>query len=235
MHYQLYYWTGLQGRGEFVRLALEDAGANYTDVARVEGDEVMNAFLEGKHEGARPFAPPFLKAGRLVIAQVANILHYLGPHLELVPEAESRRLQALQLQMTITDLVAEVHDTHHPVASALYYEDQQAEAARRAEDLRSNRLPKFLGYFEDVLEQGGGQHLLRQHSYVDLSLFQVISGLEYMLPKRMSTLAPTLPLLQGLRGRVAQRPNIAAYLESERRVAFNTNGIFRHYPELDAA
>jgi glutathione S-transferase len=137
--------------------------------------------------------------------------------------------------MTITDLVAEVHDTHHPVASALYYEDQQAEAARRAEDLRSNRLPKFLGYFEDVLEQGGGQHLLRQHSYVDLSLFQVMSGLEYMFPKRMSTLAPTLPLLQGLRGRVAQRPNIAAYLESERRVAFNTNGIFRHYPELDAA
>ncbi|WDS37603.1 glutathione S-transferase [Pseudoxanthomonas sp.] len=235
MHYQLYYWTGIQGRGEFVRLALEDAGADYTEVARVEGDAVMYAFLEGSKEGPRPFAPPFLKAGRLVIAQVANILHYLGPRLALVPETESRRLQALQLQLTITDLVAEVHDTHHPIASSRYYEDQRPEAARRAEDLRSNRLPKFLGYFEDVLEQGGGRHLLRQHSYVDLSLFQVLSGLDYMFPKRMSTLAPTLPLLQGLKGRVAQRPNIATYLASERRVAFNTNGIFRHYPELDAA
>lgn len=235
MHYDLYYWTGLQGRGEFVRLALEDAAADYTDVARVEGDAAMNAFLEGQHEGARPFAPPFLKAGRLVIAQVAGILHYLGPHLGLVPQAESRRLQALQLQMTITDLVAEVHDTHHPIASALYYEDQKTEARRRAEDLRSNRLPKFLGYFEDVLEQGGGRHALGQHSYVDLSLFQVMSGLEYMFPKRMATLAPTLPLLQALRARIAQRPNTAAYLASERRVAFNTRGLFRHYPELDAA
>lgn len=234
MHYALYYWTGLQGRGEFVRLALEDAAADYTDVARVEGDGVMNAFLEGTQNGARPFAPPFLKAGRLVIAQVAGILHYLGPQLELVPASESRRLQALQLQMTITDLVAEVHDTHHPIASALYYRDQKAEAKRRAEDLRANRLPKFLGYFEDVLRQGGGQHALGRHSYVDLSLFQVMSGLEYMFPRRMATLAPALPLLQGLKIRVAQRPNIAAYLASERRVAFNTNGIFRHYPELDA-
>ncbi len=234
MHYALYYWTGLQGRGEFVRLALEDAAADYTDVARVEGDGVMNAFLEGTQNGARPFAPPFLKADRLVIAQVAGILHYLGPQLELVPASESRRLQALQLQMTITDLVAEVHDTHHPIASALYYRDQKAEAKRRAEDLRANRLPKFLGYFEDVLRQGGGQHALGRHSYVDLSLFQVMSGLEYMFPRRMATLAPALPLLQGLKIRVAQRPNIAAYLASERRVAFNTNGIFRHYPELDA-
>jgi len=235
MHYQLYYWTGLQGRGEFVRLALEDAGADYTDVAREQGDEAMQSFLEGQQAGARPFAPPFLKAGRLVIAQVANILHYLGPQLALVPESESRRWQALQLQMTITDLVAEVHDTHHPVASALYYEDQQAEAKRRAEDLRANRLPKFLGYFEQVIEQAGGRHPLREHSYVDLSLFQVMTGLEYMFPKRMRTLSKDLPLLQGLKERVAQRPNIAAYLASERRVAFNTNGIFRHYPELDAA
>jgi glutathione S-transferase len=234
MRYQLYYWTGLQGRGEFVRLALEDAGAEYTDVAREQGDAVMQAFLDGQHEGARPFAPPFLKAGRLVIAQVANILHYLGPRLDLVPDSETRRYQALQLQMTITDLVAEVHDTHHPVASALYYEDQRAEAKRRAEDLRNQRLPKFLGYFEQVIEQGGGRHPLRVHSYVDLSLFQVMSGLEYMFPRRMQTLSRELPLLQALKDRVGQRPNIAAYLASARRVDFNTNGIFRHYPELDA-
>ncbi|MBV6856828.1 glutathione S-transferase family protein [Xanthomonas perforans] len=235
MHYQLYYWTGLQGRGEFVRLALEDAGAAYTDVARIQGDEVMTAFLQGEQVGAQPFAPPFLKAGDVVVAQVAAILHFIGPQLQLVPDSEPQRLQALQLQLTIADLVAEVHDTHHPIATGLYYEDQQAEAAKRAQDLRENRLPKFLGYFEQVLQQAGGTHVLGTHSYVDLSLFQLFSGLEYMFPRRMATLAKNLPGLKALQRHVAQRPRVAAYLASERRVAFNTNGIFRHYPELDAA
>ncbi|APP01581.1 glutathione S-transferase [Xanthomonas perforans] len=235
MHYQLYYWTGLQGRGEFVRLALEDAGAAYTDVARIQGDEVMTAFLQGEQVGAQPFAPPFLKAGDVVVAQVAAILHFIGPQLQLVPDSEPQRLQALQLQLTIADLVAEVHDTHHPIATGLYYEDQQAEAAKRAQDLRENRLPKFLGYFEQVLQQAGGTHVLGTHSYVDLSLFQLVSGLEYMFPRRMATLAKNLPGLKALQRHVAQRPRVAAYLASERRVSFNTNGIFRHYPELDAA
>ncbi|MDH4909027.1 glutathione S-transferase [Xanthomonas euvesicatoria] len=235
MHYQLYYWTGLQGRGEFVRLALEDAGAAYTDVARIQGDEVMTAFLQGEQVGAQPFAPPFLKAGDVVVAQVAAILHFIGPQLQLVPDSEPQRLQALQLQLTIADLVAEVHDTHHPIATGLYYEDQQAEAAKRAQDLRENRLPKFLGYFEQVLQQAGGTHVLGTHSYVDLSLFQLVSGLEYMFPKRMARLAKNLPGLKALQQHVAQRPRVAAYLASDRRVAFNTNGIFRHYPELDAA
>ena len=235
MHYELYYWTGIQGRGEFVRLALEDAGADYTDMARVHGDAVMDAFLAGKAEGGRPFAPPFLKAGRQVVAQVAAILDFLGPTLDLVPHAASRRVQAIQLQLTIADLVAEVHDTHHPIGVGLYYEDQTAEAAKRAQDLRDNRLPRFLGYFEHVLQQAGGTHALGTHSYVDLSLFQLVSGLEYMFPKRMTTLSKELPGLKSLQQRVAGRPRIAAYLASERRVAFNTNGIFRHYPELDAA
>jgi glutathione S-transferase len=156
MHYNLYYWSGIQGRGEFIRLALEDAGADYVDVAREKGDTIMLPFLDGQQPGAQPFAPPFLRSGRVVIAQVANILHYLGPPLALVPDSESRRLQALQLQLTIADLIAEIHDSHHPVASSLYYDDQRPEAKRRAEDLREKRLPKFLGYFEQVLESGGG-------------------------------------------------------------------------------
>lgn len=233
MRYELYYWTGIQGRGEFVRLALEDAGASYVDVAREKGDGVMAAFLKGEHEGARPFAPPFLKAGRLVIAQTANILQYLGPRLGLVPDSESGRIYAHQLELTISDIVAEVHDSHHPVASGLYYADQKAEAKRRAADLRETRLPKFLGYFENVLQRGGGRHPLRQHSYVDLSLFQLMSGLDYALPRAMRRLSPKLPQLAALRQRVAERPNIAAYLKSPRRLAFNEDGIFRHYPDLD--
>ncbi|MET0617154.1 MAG: glutathione S-transferase family protein [Luteibacter sp.] len=231
MSYQLYYWTGLQGRGEFVRLCLEDAGAEYTDVARVEGDDAIMPFLNGDHEGALPFAPPFLKSGRLVIAQVANILQYLGPRHGLVPEGESKALQAHQLELTITDFVAEVHDTHHPVSNEQYYEDQREEAKRRAKDFRENRIPKFLGYFEKAIERGGGKFPLREHSYVDLSLFQIMAGLEYAFPKAMAK--QKLPLLRDLAKRVADRPNIAAYLASDRRVAFNTNGIFRHYPELD--
>lgn len=235
MHYELYYWTGLQGRGEFVRLALEDAGASYTDMARVHGDAVMEPFLHGKGEGGRPFAPPFLKAGRQVVAQVAAILDFLGPTLDLVPHAASRRIQAIQLQLTIADMVAEVHDTHHPIAASRVYEDQKAEARARAASMRGERMPKFLGYFEALLKDNGGRHPLREHSYVDLSLFQLLSGLDYMFPLRMRTLWPSLPLLAALKDRVEKRPGISAYLASERRLPFNTNGIFRHYPELDGA
>jgi len=231
MSYQLYYWTGLQGRGEFVRLCLEDAGAEYTDVARIEGDEVMTPFLDGEHEGAVPFAPPFLKSGRLIIAQAANILQYLGPRHGLVPESEAKRLHAHQLELTITDLVAEVHDTHHPVASELYYEDQKAEAKKRSKDFREHRIPKFLDYFEKAVERGGGKFPLREHSYVDLSLFQIMAGLEYAFPKAMAK--QKVPLLRDLKKRVEDRPKVAAYLTSERRIPFNTSGIFRYYPELD--
>lgn len=233
MRYALYYWTGVQGRGEFIRLALEDAGASYTDVAREQGDAAMTRFLGGREPGALPFAPPFLQAGRLVIAQTANILHYLGPRLGLVPASASQQLYAQQLQLTIADLVAEVHDSHHPIAGGLYYADQRVEAQRRAADLRATRLPKYLGYFEQVLERQDGRHALRTHSYVDLSLFQLMSGLEYAYPRALRRLRRKLPLLWALSERVAQRPNIAAYLASPRRLAFNENGIFRHYLELD--
>jgi glutathione S-transferase len=233
MHYELYYWTGIQGRGEFIRLALEDAGADYLDVAREHGDEAITPFLAGSHVGALPFAPPFLKAGRNVIAQVANILQYLGPPLGLVPASETRRLYAHQLELTISDLVAEVHDSHHPIAGSLYYKDQRKEARRRAADLRETRLPKYLGYFEHVLERGGGSYALRQFSYVDLSLFQLMTGLEYAFPRAMQRLGKDLPLLLALKTRIAERPNIAAYLDSPRRLPFNQDGIFRHYKELD--
>jgi glutathione S-transferase len=233
MRYQLYYWTGIQGRGEFVRLALEDADADYVDVAREEGDDAIMPFLRGQMPGARPFAPPFLKAGRLVIAQTAEILAYLGPHHGLVPKSESARLYAHQLQLTISDLVAEAHDTHHPIASGLYYEDQRPAAKQRAEDFRKQRMPKFLGYFEDVLDKAGGRHALGRHSYVDLSLFQVMSGLSYAFPKAMQRLRRKLPRLSALAERVAERPRLAAYLASPRRIPFNEMGIFRRYPELD--
>jgi glutathione S-transferase len=234
MTYELYYWTGIQGRGEFVRLALEDAGADYLDVARHRGDAVMDPFLAGASgEDALPFAPPILRAGHLLIAQTAAILAYLGQHLRLVPEGEARRIYAHQLQLTIADLVAEVHDSHHPVAASLYYEDQRKEAKRRAGDLRQHRLPKYLGYFEQVLARSDGRHALGEHSYVDLSLFQLMAGLDYAFPNAMRRLSKDLPRLCALAREVAARPRIAAYLDSPRRLPFNESGIFRHYPELD--
>ena len=234
MTYELYYWSGIQGRGEFVRLALEDAGADYVDVARNRGDAVMDPFLAGdSSEDALPFAPPILRAGHLLIAQTAAILAYLGQHLRLVPEGEARRIFANQLQLTIADLVTEIHDSHHPVAASLYYEDQRREAKRRADDLRKHRLPKYLGYFEQVLGRADGRHALGQHSYVDLSLFQLMAGLDYAFPNALRRLRKDVPRLCALADEVAGRPRIAAYLDSPRRLPFNENGIFRHYPELD--
>jgi glutathione S-transferase len=239
MIYELYYWPTIQGRGEFVRLALEEAGARYVDVARgsdgKNGMTAMLTLLDGSAVARPPFAPPFLKAGRLLIGQAANILMYLGPRHRLAPANEAGRLWAHQLQLTIADFVGEIHDTHHPIASSLYYEDQKNEAARRAEDFRENRAPKFLGYFETVLaNNGAGRHLVGGAlSYPDLSLFQVVAGLRYAFPRMMRRLARKLPHVTALHDRVAARPRLANYLASDRRLPFSEEGIFRHYPELD--
>jgi glutathione S-transferase len=242
MRYELYYWPQIQGRGEFVRLALEEAGAEYVDVARLPEKRGggMRALLRllADPKRARPaFAPPFLVAGRRVFGQTANILLFLGPRLGLAPRAEAERLWAHQLQLTIADLVEEVHGTHHPIAGSLYYEDQRAEARRAAERFLAERLPKFLGYFERLLERNprrGGWLVGARLGYVDLSLFQSVEGLRYAFPRSMRRLEPDHPRLVALHDRVAQRPNLAAYLTSERRVPFNEQGIFRHYPELEA-
>ncbi len=236
--YQLYYWPSIQGRGELIRLAFEDAGAAYVDVARTKGGmQKMMRLLEGKRPGLQPFAPPFLKVGDLVIAQTAAILQYVAPRLGLVPRDEASRVAAHQLQLTIADLFAEVHDAHHPVAASLYYEDQRKEARRRAASFVDERLPKFVGYFERVLarnREGKQQFLVgRRHSYVDLSAFQTMVGLAYAFPKAMARLGRKWPLLATLRERVAARPRIAAYLASARRLPFSEAGIFRHYAELD--
>lgn len=235
MRYQLYYWPEIQGRGEFVRLALEDGGASYDDVARSKaGMDRMMAMMNGRGGKRPPFAPPFLKAGKLVIAQVANILLYLGPRLKLAPRDEAGRLWLHQLQLTVTDFVKETHDTHHPIAGSLYYEDQKAEAKRFTGCFLSERAPKYLGYFENVLEKSGGPYLLgRKFSYIDLSLFQLIEGLRYAFPSAMQRIERKIPLSVALHDKVAVRPRIKAYLGSKRRLAFNEWGIFRHYPELD--
>jgi len=237
MRYELYYWPEIQGRGEFVRLALEDANADYLDVARLpkRGITAMMRFLESRSAERPPFAPPFLKAGKLVIAQTANILLFLGPRLRLVPKDEASRLWANQLQLTIADWVGEVHDTHHPISGGLYYEEQKREARRRAADFRDNRLPKFLDYFEQILKRNpkGGYLVSQAVSYVDLSMFQMIAGLRYAFPRAMARLEPKVPRLVALHDRVSARPRLAAYLASPRRLAFNQEGIFRHYPELD--
>jgi glutathione S-transferase len=235
MRYELYYWPEIQGRGEFVRLALEDAGADYVDVARrPRGMAAMTRFLESPSIKRPPFAPPFLKAGRLLIAQTANILFFLGPRLGLAPKDEAGRLWAHQLQLTIADWVAEVHDTHHPIASSLYYEDQKREAKRRAKNFRAERLPKFMNYFEQALKRSGGEYFVgRTVSYVDLSMFQMIEGLRYAFPRATAKQERKHKSLVALHDRVAGRPRLAAYLSSERRLPFNQQGVFRHYPELD--
>ena len=207
MKYELYYWPEIQGRGEYVRLALEEAGAAYVDVARgPRGTAAMMKMMDA-HKGTPPFAPPFLKAGKLWVHQ---------------------------LQLTITDLVTEIHDTHHPLGPSMYYEDQKAPAKKRTAEFWDERVPKYLGYFEELLACNGGAYVTgRRLTYVDLSLFQIVDGLRYAFPKRMKAFEGNIPGLVGLHDRIAARPNIKAYLESERRIPFNEQGIFRRYKELD--
>src|SRR5256886_14775233 len=234
MRYELHYWSEIQGRGEFIRLALEEAGADYVDVARKRGDGVIEKLIERKLEEHPPFAPPILKAGNLVIAQTANILLWLGPRLGLSPASESARLWVHQLQLTITDLVVEIHDTHHPVTSWLYFEEQIPSAKRRTRDFWRYRVPKFLGDFEKVLARSGGPWLTgRRLTYADLSLFQIVEGLRYGFPKRMKRFEKKIPRVVALHDRVAKRPRIGAYLASERRIPFSQWGIWRYYKPLD--
>jgi glutathione S-transferase len=241
MDYQLYYWPTIQGRGEFVRLVLEEAGARYRDVARETGKgagvAALIRFLNGRNIERPPFAPPFLKAGKLVIGQTANILQFLGARHSLAPKNEGGRLWTHELQLTMADLLVEIHDTHHPVAADLYYEDQKKEARRRSADFLKHRLPKFLGYFEQVLAASSrGENYLAgmRLTYADLSMFQIVAGLNYAFPRAMARAARKYRRVFALHGRVQERPRIAAYLASPRRIPFNDEGIFRHYAELDA-
>lgn len=240
--YQLHYWPGIQGRGEFVRLALEAAGADYVDVARAtgkrkgQGVDAMLRFMESPGVPHPPFAPPFLVDGQVVVAQTAAILLYLGPRLGLVAKSEAQRLWTHQIQLTVADAVAEVHDTHHPIATSRYYEDQKREAFMRAAVFRRERMPKFLGWFETVLARnpkGPAQLVGARLSYADLSLFQLVAGLQYAFPEAARRALKKTPRVLDLHGRVAQHRRVAAYLASDRRLAFNEDGIFRAYPELD--
>jgi glutathione S-transferase len=229
--YDLWYWAEIPGRGEFVRLALEAGGIPYRDRARAEGSAALARDMESVR-AEPPFAPPYLVCGDRCIAQTANILLHLARRHGLAP-AEHLDF-ANQLQLTIADAVAEAHDVHHPVAVSLTYEAQRAEAARAAAAFRDARIPKFLGYFERVLAQGGPWLLGVNWSYPDLSLFQLVEGLNYAYPRRMRRLAGDFPLTLALRNRVHAMAELADYLASDRRIGFSEQGIFRHYPELDA-
>jgi len=241
MTYELYYWPMIQGRGEFVRLALEEAGVEYIDVARGKGKNAgipaMMKLLNGRKVSHASYAPPFLKAGRLLLGQTANILLFIGERHGLAPSDDAGRFWTNQLQLTLADLVAEAHDTHHPVGMGLYYEDQKPESKRRAAEFRKERIPKFLGFFERVLERNsvGARYLVGgKLTYADLSMFQVIEGLRYAFPRYMKKAEKKYPKLVALNLRVKERPRIAAYLTSDRRIPFNEDGIFRRYPELDS-
>lgn len=240
-HYELHYWPDIQGRGEFVRLALEEADVQYVDVARraargASGMPAMLQLLASEELTTPPFAPPFLVAGNQVIGQTANILLFLGQRHGLAPEDDAGRLWVNQLQLTIADLVAEAHDTHHPIGVSSYYDEQKKEAVRRATEFTQARIPKFLNYFEAVIDRNpAGRDWMagRDFSYADSSMFQAIAGLRYAFPRTMKTMETSIPLLAALHDRVAARPRIKRYLQSKRRIAFNEDGVFRHYRELD--
>ena len=240
MTYELYYWPGIQGRGEFVRLAFEEAGAGYVDIALVPeekggGAPAMGRYLQGEDIERPPFAPPFLKAGRQLIGQTPNILLFLGSRLGLAPRDAAGRLWTHQLQLTLSDFIDEIHDLHHPLGPTLYYEEQKPEARRRAAEFVKSRLPKYFGYFERVAARNRASRdwlVGGSITYVDLSLAQVVAGLRYALPRSTEAALNDCPRVARVHDRAFARPRIKRYLKSKRRLAFNNDDIFRRYPEL---
>ena len=243
MPYEFYYWPMIQGRGEVVRLALEEAGVDYVDVARSDEKQEDNraailAILQDPDLERPPFAPPFLLDNGVMIAQAAAILQYLAPKINLIGNEETEKIFAHQIQLTVTDFLMEVHDTHHPLASALYYEDQVEEAKKRSANFIELRIPKYMDYFEKILtnnKSNSGWLIGDKVTYPDLSLFQIIEGLQYAFPKAFSKIGKKYPKALALRDAITVRPNTAVYLASDRRIPFNTMGVFRHYPELDTS
>lgn len=236
---ELFYWPQIQGRGEFVRLVLEDTGVHYVDVCRTsDGLERLNQIMHGEGAPLMPFAPPFLRADDLWLSHTAAITSFLGEKLGLAPLFEQERLVARSIALTIADLVTEVHDTHHPISVEHEYERQQEPAKLRAAAFRDYRMPQFLRYLERTIvrnDRTGGAGVLvgTDVSYVDLSAFQVIEGLKLAFPRAFGKISRELPRLTALHDRVGMRPRLASYLASERRLPFNDQDVFRHYPELD--
>ena len=240
MKYELYYWPGIQGRGEFVRLAFEEAGAEYVDVALVPDEQgggvpALKRFLEDPDLERPPYAPPFLKAGRNIIGQTPNILLFLGPRLGLAPRDAAGRLWTHQLQLTLADFIDEIHDLHHPLGPTLYYEEQKPEARRRTGEFVKGRMPKYFGYFERVLQRNRakrGWMVGDAITYVDLTMAQVVAGLRYALPRSSGAALESCPRVARLHDRVFARPRLKRYLKSKRRLPFNNDDLFRRYPEL---
>ncbi len=233
MSLELWYWPDIPGRGEFVRLFLEAGEIEYEDMARQQGAEALLADLAGR-EGIRPFAPPYIVDDEVVIGQTAHILTYLTDREGLGSGDLPTELKLIQLQLDLADFVEEVHSTHHPIASARYYNEQMEAAFERATDFRDARVPKYFAHFEAALETHGGPFVLgEQWSHVDTSLYQVLEGMDYAFPNLARRIAEDYPHLQALQAAVPEIEGIAAYLASDRRLGFNQDGIFRHYEELD--
>lgn len=144
------------------------------------------------------------------------------------------------MALTALDLNNEVHDTHHPLAVGKYYEEQKEAALEKAKDVRENRLPKFFSYFERNLKfnesNGGGKGRFlvgNRLTFADLVVWQVLDGCLFAFPKEMEARKKEF---QGLFGTfyesVRGKGGLEEYLKSERRLPYS-EGIFRHYPELD--
>ena len=237
--YRLVYWPTIPGRGEFVRVILEDVGAAYIDVARLPeaeggGSRAVVGFLADPPPGLRPLACPVLVADDLVLAQSVAIAMLLGERHHRLPGDGAGRYGVQQVLLTMTDLVAEVHSVHHPISTSLRYEDQREAAIVGARPFHAQRLPKYLDWLERLLADNGDEVLVGAGTTVaDLWVLPLLDGLDYAFPRSMAALAPRVARLRGLRDRVASRPPLVTYLASARHRPHNLSGIFRHYPELD--
>ena len=197
----------------------------------------MLALLHGEGTSHIPFAPPFLRDGGVIVSHAAAILLYPGRADRT--RANRRRTGAYgrTRYRAITDIVAEVYNSHHPIDADKWFHEQKDAAIARAAVFRRDRMPKYsFGWFERLLaaNPAGVDHLVGGFvTYADLSLFQLVEGLRFAFPLASERTLARLPRVTALHKAMAERPRLKAYLASERRVPFKETGIFRRYPELD--
>ncbi|KAK4058824.1 hypothetical protein OIO90_000270 [Microbotryomycetes sp. JL221] len=249
--FEVVYHAGIPGRAEFVRLMFEATGVTYRDAPQEDGQDCIIPYVTGNFadhdKNPLPFAVPVLRHNDVVISQVPNIVLYLSSRLPPIdldgestntaqtpaPLHDLSTFHWLEQLMTILDMNNEVHETHHPIDIRLYYEDQKAEAQKRAQAFREARIPKFLGNFENNIKKHTSGFLNEKVSPADLALFHMVEGILFAFPERINQVKSEFPHVFKLRDTIKSSRRIQAYINSGRRIPFNNYGIFRHYTELD--
>nr|ACM44934.1 sigma-class glutathione S-transferase [Laternula elliptica] len=215
----LYYWPGFKGRAEFVRLVFEEAGIPYLE----SNQGVADSIIKGEIGGYPVMMPPVVAKGDFRLGQTQMICQYLAGKYGLAPKGEEDKIHAEQVCASMYDYLTEGYGAFHGAKPGVKYADQKEEAQRYIDRVVQQRLPRYLKHFETVLAAntaGTGFLFGDSISHADLALFHIMNATEFQFPEVYKS-ADYIPLLKAHRDRIASRPNIVAYTQSERCKPFS--------------